>query len=78
MKRLVRRLLRLFPDAFRKRYGDELAEFLDLRAADIGKSSGTFGVVRFWIINTFDFGGSAAPHRRPMLYTAIPFLCRRG
>ncbi len=37
VKRLVRRLLRLFPDAFRKRYGDELAEFLDNLDADIDK-----------------------------------------
>ena len=83
MKRLVRRLIRLFPDAFRKRYGDELAEFLDLRAAEIRKSSGTFGVARFWIINTFDLLRTAMAERslerrqRPPLQKGDGFMNSR-
>ena len=59
----MKRLLRLFPVAFRKRYGDELAEFLELRAADIRKKSGTLGVLRFWLVNALDLVRAAMAER---------------
>ena len=63
MKRLLRQLLRTFPDAFRERYGEELEEFLELRAADVRKKSGTRGVLRFWLVNVLDLVRAAMAER---------------
>ncbi len=49
LSRLMRILLRVLPENFRHRYGDEVAEFFRERSREIRHEKGWLGVVVFWI-----------------------------
>ena len=64
MTRFARWTLRLFPAAFRERYGEELVELLLSKARETHKRSGWIGLLRLWAFQAGDLVRSAAAERR--------------
>lgn len=60
---LGRLLLRLFPQGFRDRFGDELSDYLTTRTREIRARRGVRGVLRFWIRGLLDLLGAAMAER---------------
>jgi len=50
----VRLLLRILPGEFRRRHGEEIAEYFGEKSDDIRARLGRIGVVRFWLRGCFD------------------------
>lgn len=64
MNRLLHWVLRLFPPAFRNRYGDEVVELLTSRAKQVRARRGWIGVIRMWAFQAVDLIRSALSERR--------------
>ncbi len=64
MRRALRWGLRLFPKAFRERYGNELVDLLIAKTEQTRERHGRFGVVRLWVFQFIDLTHSAFSERR--------------
>jgi predicted permease len=64
MKRILGCALWLFPDAFRARYGEELADLLVEQAREVRRQHGWTGVLRMWAFQGTDLVNAAFAERR--------------
>lgn len=60
----VRFLLRVFPVAFRDRFGDDIAEYFATRSREIRAQRGSLALARFWLRSVADVMGAAVAERR--------------
>jgi predicted permease len=70
----MRWALRLFPAAFRDRYGDELVELLTAKSKEVRRRRGWLGVVRLWVYQAGDLVRSAAAERRVEKREPVSYL----
>ena len=64
MNRLLHWFLRLFPSAFRDRYGQEMVELLASQAKQVREQRGWAGVIRMWAFQAVDLVRSGLSERR--------------
>ena len=64
MAALGRFLLRVFPEDFRERFGDDIAHHFKARSDDIYAQKGPRAVLRFWFTSFVDIARTAAAERR--------------
>jgi putative ABC transport system permease protein len=63
MARVGRVFLRVLPEDFRERFGDDIAHHFRAGSREARASEGLWGAVRFWIKSTFDVARVAAAER---------------
>ena len=63
LERLSRLLLRVLPGDFRRRHGEEVAEYFRKRSGEILRREGLFGAARFWVRGFADVVRAAIAER---------------